>query len=269
MTARTPEDTLGQGHALSVTACLVAACLGCVGWIHQDHSATGALCLVRKVLDGLVPGCITNSLGKTMVMYHVVDSQVLNGYDPTPVDNFPGLLVSEVGSPVGDPLMHSGERLPSLPATRGALCFLFQEPVNALQVFFVSPEEPWILDLGAIAHCGKAGQSHVDPNSGIYGREGNGLYLTGEGDEPLARACTAHTAGLHLPFNGTMDDSFDIANPRQTHALAHHPESRLWVAEGIVASLPTEAGIARIFLTCSHATEERLEAQVHPHCHVL
>src|SRR5947207_731621 len=160
MTARTPEDTLGQGHALSVTACLVAACLGCVGWIHQDHSATGAFCLVRKVLDELVPGCITNSLGKTMVMDHVVDSQVLNGYDPTPVDNFPGLLVSEVGSPVGDPLMHSGERLPSLPATRGALCFLFQEPVNALQVFFVSPEEPWILDLGAIAHRGKAGQPH-------------------------------------------------------------------------------------------------------------
>jgi hypothetical protein len=172
MTARAPEDSVGQGHALSVTACRVAACLGCVDWIHQDNSATGAFCLVRKVLDELFPGCITNRLGKTMVMDHVVDSQVLNGYGPTPVDDFPGLLVSEVGSPVGDPLMDSGERLPSLPATRGALCFLFQEPVNALQVLFVSPEEAWILDLGAIAHRGKAGQSHVDPNSGIYGWEG-------------------------------------------------------------------------------------------------
>src|SRR5207248_319169 len=60
-----------------------------------------------------------------------------------------------------------------------------------------------------------------------------------------------------------------IANPRQTHALAHHLESRLRIAEGIVASPTTKAGIARIFLTCSHATEERLEGQVHPHCHVL
>src|SRR5919201_3088801 len=100
MTAWTPEDTVGQVHALSVTAHRVAACLGCVGWIHQNHSATGAFCLVRKVLDELVPGCITNRLGKTMVMDNVVDSQVLNGYRPIPVDDFPGLLVSEVGSPV-------------------------------------------------------------------------------------------------------------------------------------------------------------------------
>jgi hypothetical protein len=73
-----------------------------------------------------------------MIMDHVVDSQVLNGYGPTPVDDFPRLLVSKVGSPVGNPLMNSSERLPSIPATRGALCFLFQQPVNTLQVLFVS-----------------------------------------------------------------------------------------------------------------------------------
>jgi hypothetical protein len=37
---------------------------------------------------------------------------------------------------------------------------------------FVSPEEPWILDLGAIAHRGKAGQSTSIPTAvSTAGRE--------------------------------------------------------------------------------------------------
>src|SRR5438128_11201707 len=113
MAAWTLEDTIRQRHALLVSACRVAARLRCIGWIYPYHLTTGPFCLVREILDELVPGCILNRLSETMVVYHIVDGKVLNHYGPKPVDEFSGVLMGKVRSPVGDTFVNPGKGLPS------------------------------------------------------------------------------------------------------------------------------------------------------------
>jgi len=85
LTLRTAEYPLRQGHTLPISALWIAACLRCIGWIHQDHFPTGPFCLVGQVLDELIPGCILNAFSQTMILEHVIDGQVLNSYEPMPV----------------------------------------------------------------------------------------------------------------------------------------------------------------------------------------
>jgi hypothetical protein len=44
-------------------------------------------------------------------MHHPVDGQILDRYDVEPMDELPALLVTEVGAPIGNTLMHASHDL--------------------------------------------------------------------------------------------------------------------------------------------------------------
>jgi hypothetical protein len=57
-----------------------------IAWVNQCDPTTGAFSLVRRVLHQLIPGGVSNALGKVAVLEHVPDVQIFKGDQAELVD---------------------------------------------------------------------------------------------------------------------------------------------------------------------------------------
>src|SRR5438552_7855937 len=96
MAAGTMKRPVGQGHALPMSTCRVAAILGRVGGVHGHVPPTGTCCLVGEESREHRPGRITDALGEAMVMHHAVHGDVFHRDDACTVDDLACLLVDKV-----------------------------------------------------------------------------------------------------------------------------------------------------------------------------
>ncbi|NJM07445.1 transposase [Candidatus Gracilibacteria bacterium] len=78
----------------------------------------------------LIPRRVSNRLRKTVVFEHVRDAQVFDGDHPNAVNQLAGLLVREVAATEADPLVNTGNWLPSSRLFGGALLLLGELPYN-------------------------------------------------------------------------------------------------------------------------------------------
>src|SRR6266849_1492526 len=104
ITARTSEYALRERHRLSMST--DAAGLTRVGRIDFDQDSP-SFCRfgVQMGKEGRPRG-VRNAFGKTMVVHHPVDGQILNSNDAISIHDGTGVLVSEVLSTPGNTFMH-------------------------------------------------------------------------------------------------------------------------------------------------------------------
>jgi hypothetical protein len=260
------KDTIRQRHTLPVSTC--TACLGCVGWIHLYEQPTSVSCFVGQVLDELIPGCILNALAKTMVLDHVVDSQVLNRYDSEPIDDFSRLLMSETNSLVLDPLVDSCNSPVPLSPGSCAFGFLVSKSLDSLKLLLFLPEKHWIVDILFIGEGSEGIEPNVYANLGVGDRKCFGFDFARKCHEPFSSAGSGDATGLDRAMHLTMQDDLDIADLGEIESVILDLESRLWITEGVVSSSPTEPRIARFFIRLE-SPEECPEGKVQAHSYVL
>src|SRR5947209_3641372 len=102
------KESLGERHLLSMSA--LAAGLTRVGGIDLYQFSASFFRFARKLAKEFRPRSVGNALCQTMVVYHVVDGQILNTNDAETVNHLPALLMGEVVTSKLDTLMHPRDR---------------------------------------------------------------------------------------------------------------------------------------------------------------
>ncbi len=98
--------------------------------IHRHILPTGPCCLVRKEAGELTPRRVMDALSETVVVYHPVDRQVLDGDQVKGVRNAAAALMREVAAPPRDALMHTCDHTPVLGALRCAFLLFAEAALN-------------------------------------------------------------------------------------------------------------------------------------------
>lgn len=267
-TAGTVEHSFRKGYSLAMPTS--RAILGCVSRIHLHQRPTGPFCLVRKLLEKSTPRCISDALSQTVIMYHVVDTKVLNGDGLIDINNSSAVLVREIPPPVGDALMNVSNHLAPLGPEPSTFLTFAQPSLASGKFFLAMSEEPGILDLPTIAESGEGFQPYV--NADTVSQRGQGTYfnLASEGGEPFACGSAPHRTGLGGAFQETVNPGFDRTNPGKGNDIPLYLADSwyLRIGEAVIPPLTTEPGIAR-FLPCLDSPEESLECQVNTSRNVL
>src|SRR5947209_19871342 len=86
-----------------------AAILGCIGRIHFDEGSPSFFRFGGQTRKELRPRGIGNALGKTMVMNHTVDMQVLDTDGAEAINNLAAFLMREVVSSERNAFMHTSD----------------------------------------------------------------------------------------------------------------------------------------------------------------
>jgi len=146
MTAGTSEDPHIQGHLLPMST--DAACLTRIGRIDFDQLSASFFRFARELTKECRPRGICNAFGKTVVVNHAVHLEVFYTDDPIGIDNLTTILMGEVLTPPGNPLMHASHdfamlaslwsafgKLSVLALRFGKSLFLFAEKARVLNLF--------------------------------------------------------------------------------------------------------------------------------------
>lgn len=99
-----------------------AAILTRISRVHSHIASASFLRFAGQFAEKLRPRCIMNAFGKTAVMGYAVDMQVLHTDDPEPINDLTALLMREVVTAKGYPLVYTGNSLAVLAAFRRPLC---------------------------------------------------------------------------------------------------------------------------------------------------
>jgi len=214
-----------------------------------------------------------NALGKTMIVRHPVNRQILDRDQIKLVDDAATVLVGEVAPSPARSLMYACHDLAPLGAFWRPLLLLAEAALRLGECVFFASEEAWVGDLLPVTEGGEGLQPHV--NADLLPRLKQGRWLgalTGETDVPFARAAPADRRRLGNTFHWAVQNELDKSNIGDTDALVVYmqPTANRHLREGeaIVAARATKAGIARFF-ACFAPTEVGLEGQINAHRDVL
>ena len=83
------------------------AYLRCVSWLNQYDRTTSILSFVHGVLYQLSPSCIRNALCQTMILKHVLDTQIFKNHKSKCTHQFMAFLMSKIPTSVCDALMNA------------------------------------------------------------------------------------------------------------------------------------------------------------------
>ena len=95
----------------------------------------------------MTPRRVMNALSQTVVVYHPVDRQVLDGDQVKGVRNAAAALMREVAAPPRDALMHSCDRTPVFGALRCAFLLFAEATLNLGKRLFLLEKETRVGDL--------------------------------------------------------------------------------------------------------------------------
>src|SRR6266852_6039515 len=268
ITARTSEYALRERHRLSMST--DAAGLTRVGRIDFDQDSP-SFCRfgVQMGKEGRPRG-VRNAFGKTMVVHHPVDGQILNSNDAISIHDGTGVLVSEVLSTPGNTFMHPRYHLPMLLSLRRSPGKLGVLALHFCQGLLFLAKEAWVGNLFSGRQGGKGCESHIYPDLLCAFGKSERLALYGKAGIPLAGGGAVDGQGLDLATQGAMVDHFDGSDLGDHHSLIMgDSKARLRESEGVVAITTLEARIAFFFRMLSHPAEEGFEGQVNSHGHIL
>lgn len=265
-TMRTAKFPLGERHELSVSTS--RAILTGVARIYSNILSASVLSFERKKCCKLSPSCISDTLSKTMVVNHAVDTQILNGYDAEAINNASAILVSKIHSSVRNMLMDMRNHPSPFSSSRSALRFFGQSSLSFSQRLFIFSKEAGISNSLSSGQGSKVGKPNIDTYclTGFWKKLV--FHFTSKGYKPLASVGVSDTASLNLAFKGTMDDSLHGASFRQGDTIGINRISPLGIGKTIIPTSATKARIAR-GLTSFHSPEESLEGKVNPHSYIL
>ena len=241
-----------------------------IGRINRNYHTTGTFRLVREELQESRPCCVSDALGKAMVMHHAVDVYILNRNQAEAVDDAATVLVREVVALISDAFMDACHDLAALGPFRRTLR-LFRHPTlcPGKRPFFFA-EETRVINGFASRQSSKSMQANVNTDLGIGRFQFGNLALAGQGDVPLAAGGALNAASLRRALKRTMQDDRHDAHFRQIQLIAIQlaAVAVLRVAERIVAVAAPKPGIPWR-LTDLDAPKECLESEVDTHGDIL
>jgi uncharacterized membrane protein len=254
-----------------------AAILRCVGRVYSYILPASFLRFAGQFAEELRPRSVMNALRKTVVVGHAVDMQVFHADDPAAIYKMAALLVREVVSSPGDPLMDTGNCLAML---EPLWCAFRQLRVLALYLsqrpFFLA-KEAGVLNFSSIGKRGKGFESHVYAHLSRMIRQTFWFTLDRETGIPLAGTALADGQRFDLSTNGAMVDHLDTPHFRQAHTvIVRDGKARLWERERVIAAFALKAGcpwatrlLDRWPGPFTHPAKEGLEGQIKANSDIL
>jgi len=268
MTAGTSEYPHIKCYLLAMST--LTACLTRIGRI-DFHQVTASFCrFARQPREERRPRGICNAFGKTMIVQHAVDGQILNGNDTKSIDNGTACLVREVVTPPRYPLMHAGNHFPLLVPLWGALCQCAVLALHLYQSLFFLAEKARVRNFFPSGQGGKGQESYV--NAHLLGAfwQAKRFDFTGERGIPFPGTAFVDGERFDGPAHRAMVDHLDTANLREADpVIMGDGKARLREREGVIAALPLEAREPRFRSLLAHTAEEGLESQLYPLGHIL
>ena len=239
--------------------------------IHSHDRSTGAFCLDEEKSEEHRPRYVVYRLAVLSVLDHPVDFEIFNSYETIPVDHLLCRLEDEVLSPVGDSLVDSSYRDPSLPAFGSSFRFLAELSLNLGKFFLVGLEEALTLDLLAVAEGSERGQAYVYAHLFIaIGERFWSFDFARKRSKPLARGSSLDRAGLRFAFHLSVKNDFDgtdFGNSKET-VSDFTGRRKLWKRHAVVSELSSEPRVAWSFAVLASA-EEGLVGEINSNSYVL
>lgn len=218
------------------------AYLACVPGVNQYHPPTGFFRLVCEDAEKIPPTCIGDTLGKTVVLDHVLDMKTFCYDCAVFVDEFARQLVVKVAADVSHLQMFSVQERGSLPAPAAALLPTGYLLLGFNQARFGLPQKAGVVNELTIGGRQKRLQPHIDANDVGTWNKRHAFRVTREYGVPLAR----------LSFQGECFDlagdrpvqlDFERAYLREDKPVFCQPETRLGICEAVIAVETLETGI--------------------------
>src|SRR6266566_3866017 len=229
MTTGTIEYSLTERHLLAMSA--PAASLARIGWIHSNVQSPSFFRFGVQLTEECRPRGITNTLGKTMIVYHAVDSEVFHADDSVDIDDLTAFLMGEVVSSEFDTLMHASNCLTMLATLWRAFGKLTMLTLDFGKGLFFFTKEARVSDLFT---CGERGK------------------------------------GLEPALDWTMVDHLEGADLREYHAvIMRDAKTTLRECEAIVAPIALETRKPWLLSMLFVAPEEGFHGKVNTHRYVL
>ena len=247
ITARTIEYSICKGKLVQKSMTATRTGLASVGRIYSNENVASFFRFATQHTEKSRPSRIVNTFGKAMVMYHPIDSQILNKNLAIGIDYFSAGLVREVRTLEPDAFVGSGNRLASKSSFRSAFNFFGKSTLNLCQCLFFFTKEAGIFNLSTIGESGKSLKSNVYANAVIQFWQAFRLDFNREAGVPFARRTASEREGFNCTFYGTVQRQLEIAYLGNFKAVAHQLKPALGIGETIVPSVTFEAGIAGFF----------------------
>jgi hypothetical protein len=200
---------------------------------------------------------------------HPLNVQVLKGDELIMIDEFARLLMGEVATPMGRTLIGMAKGMNDLASLFAAFGKAFLLALQAGNVFGISLHPALTVNLAAITHGGKGGQSQVNSDNVWCWFEKSWFCLTRETGIPIAGAITLNGQSLAFALAWSVQLDFDIPNLAQAQfAIAKQIKPTLGKREAIIAAIAAKTRIAR-FLTVLDAAKEGFECQIYARTNLL
>ena len=264
---RTIVNTNRQVFANNLTAARTH--LRCLPGVNSCDRPTSFLRFVERVLHQSPPGDIGDALVHPTVIavLHILNIQVLKGYELKPVDQLSADLVGKVPSTVRDTFVDMLHHALALAMLGRAFLMRVQALLRPDQRAFILAEEARVGNVFAGAQSGKVYQSNVNTCHLVGHRQRPGFDLAREASIPVAEGVAAYGECLDLALDGPVHLDLEVANLGEPEPLVFKKAKvapLLRVREAIVSVPTLEAGIARLLVSSFDPAEESTECQVDP-----
>jgi len=259
--------TLTQGHLLPMVA--PAAILRRIGRIDFDEGSPSFFRFGGQSIKELRPCCVTDAFGKTMMVNHAVDVQVLHTDHSETINDLSRRLMGEIVSSEGNPLMNSGDDFAMLATFGCAFCQFGVLTLDRRQRLLFRAEELRVGNLFTGRKRGKGLETHIHADLGVKSGQAERLTLHREAHVPFPGTASVNGTGLDAALDWAVVNHLHRANLGQGHAsVLCEREATLGEGEAIVAITSTEAREAWR-LAGFPPTEERLKGEVYAHGDIL
>ena len=211
-------------------------------------------------------------LARQWLCDHPVDRQILDGDQVKGVDDATAVLMREVAPPPGDAFMHARHDLATFSAFRCILLRFGETPLRLGKRVFFASEETRVGDLLPVESVAKVFRPTSMPTGcPVVGQRRWFSALAGETHVPLARAAPADRRRLGRAIHRAMQENLHLSDAGDAQALLlgikATADRNLREGDALVASTPTEAGVARLLASFSpgERTPERPDQCVQRH----
>jgi len=252
--------TLRQFEFLPVAT--PTACLRSIGRIDLNYLFTSIFRFVFKCIKKHAPGGVSDTFVQGAEFPHIVDLQVLYDNGVERVNELSGLLMSEVMTFVGNPLVNSRNNFSGFSSLGRAFNLFGEFTLRLCQSLLFLAEKSGIFYGFPIRKSGEVCHAHIESSDGLNMlRDRNMLNIAGKGYKPFSGLGSADRTSFNLALDRPVFADSDAAYFRELNVVILKGETTLRVAKRVVSKLSTEAWIAR-FIAPFYPLKESSEGEI-------
>lgn len=250
------------------------AFLRCASWVNVHHSPTSFFRFVGGELHELTPSYIRNAPADCLVSVdlHILDVELFKGDELVFVDQFARFLMSKVCATVSGTLVGVAQSMNNFAAFGrvpiGCLCKAFFLALQSGNVVLVYLHPALAVNLVAVAEVGKGGQSQVDTNNIMVGRQWVVGTFAREAGIEVTNGVALNCQRLDVGTDIAVQLNANVTYLGNSQLVTSEFETGLLEGERVVSTIALKAWIPRFF-TRFHTAKERLKRKVNSLLYIL